>query len=315
MTSLFIGDSLRSLTVTHYLNAEAAEASITLEDREGYYLSLFNAGQEFQITGGYLPDDLEYFGTYIMDEYQVEGPPDVLNVRGIVADIVKQSPLRTKISDAWEEVPLSTVIGTIAGRNGLRAVISGRASSIFFERLDQKEESDLQMLKRMAKEWGFLVSIEDNVLYFIDIAEKEAEGSRFTITRGDNRVLRRWDMKGKTHKTYRSCQVRYKDPTDKEYKTATVTDPNIENNQTLLITIRAENEGQARERAWAELKERNRPQVEGTVETVGLPKIRAGQNFTLAGFLNDLDGKYQITKARHEWRPSGYILGMDVVML
>jgi phage protein D len=63
---------------------------------------------------------------------------------------------------------------------------------------------------------------------------------------------------------------------------------------------------QARKRAYAILRERQKEMVKATVRTVGLPDLRAGQRTIIKGLGSRFSGTYFITETTHTIGDSGY---------
>lgn len=310
VTSAGLEKSLISLTITENMDAEADEAEILFENRDMELIEFFSYGGEYFITGGY-QNQVENFGAFTMDEFDAIGPPDVLSVKALATDTVKPK-IKTKKTVAWENTTLKRILEQKAQENGLRLVTSGRTVGISLLRVDQKEQTDLQFLKQLGKEWGFAVQIKNRTLFFEDRDLLEKVDPVLSIVRGESHNLRSHKLRWKSHQTYGSSKYTYLDPEKNEMVIGEVSDQSVQSAQTLVGVVRAETKEQAMRKAWAKLRARNLLKVEGTIELLGEPTLHAKMNITLANIHPELDGVYQIKTAKHTWSRSGYLTALDI---
>ncbi len=104
-------------------------------------------------------------GTYIVDEVEHSGAPDVLTIRARSADMRQDLP--GKRTQSWDELALRDIITTIADRHDLTPRIGDSLGDIFLKHIDQTEESDLHFLTRLAERFDAIATVKAGNLLFI----------------------------------------------------------------------------------------------------------------------------------------------------
>ncbi|MBI4691691.1 MAG: tail protein X [Nitrospirae bacterium] len=309
-------DYFLGLTYTDHLHGKSDEIDISFEDRDDLWKDSWypSKGDKLEIEIGLKENDSEKWlkaGTFKIDEITFSGPPDTISIKGLSAFITESQ--RQKKTKAWENVKLSQVISELASRNGLESEIE-IDTDIQFNRLDQKNKSDLAFIKELANKYGYNTKIDSERLIFQKPDKLEEIGAVIVIKKGDA-DLKNCNITDKSHETYKACEVRYHDPKTKQAIThkEDASDPDdIVSEDVLKISERVENKQQAMERAKAELKRKNKFKHSGSLTYMGNPYLTAGANIELKGFYN-LDGKYLIEEARHTInKGSGYETSIEV---
>lgn len=305
-----------SISYTDNDEKEADEIEISVEDVEAFWRNSWypKKGSVIKLAIGFDDAPLTDCGNFDIDEVTLQGPPDVIVIRGIAAGF--QKGIRTKQSRAFENQTLKQIVNKIAIDNGLTVV--GKIADIKFVRKSSNRITDLNFLANLADEYGYKFSIRDNKLIFISVFEIEAGQPVLSI---DRKQLKSYSIKDKTSETYKDANVAYSNPTDgtiKQSKVETlsnkdnVTYKQISTNDSLEIRTKAETPAQAEAKGNAALHKKNSRQREGNFSTEGQPTLLAGNNFTLTG-LGELAGKYYIKKSNHRIdKGSGYTTTCDI---
>ncbi|MDP2127230.1 MAG: phage late control D family protein [Pseudohongiella sp.] len=177
---------LISLTLVDRRGLESDQLDITLSDHDGK-LALPPRGAELQLAIGWLGEGLVDRGTFVVDEVEHSGAPDVLIIRARAADLRQQLP--TKRSQSFHEISLGDIIATIAGRHDLMPRASDRLADIAIEHVDQTDESDAHFLTRLATRYDADATIKAKHLLFVPKgAGRTASGQPIppiTLTRSD----------------------------------------------------------------------------------------------------------------------------------
>lgn len=300
-----------SITYTDALEGESDDLEITLEDRDHRWKSGWwpQRGDRVRLRIGYEGEGIMDCGSFQVDEVELNGPPDTVSMRALAAGVT--SALRTARSAAYENMTFEAIARGIAERHGLRLTgsISERKRLRRPERVTQREEGDLQFLKRLGEAEGVVFSIKDGQLVWHDQDRLDAAAGLAAI---DRRQMIRFVFRAKTQAVYRACQVSYHDPKTAKEITYTYEAPGIPTGDTLKLQERCENYDDAVVRARAALRRHNSRQIEGAVTEVGNPRRVAGANVGIAG-LGVIDGVYQIIKVRHRLeRSRGYVTESDL---
>ena len=177
---------LISIELTDNRGIEADQLSITLSDHDGL-LAMPPKGAIARFWLGWSDTGLVFKGTYIIDEIEHSGAPDILSIRARSADLRKS--LKAKRERSWGATTLGAVIRDIAMGNGLKAIISNALSALSILQLDQANESDANLISRVGEEFGAVVSIKAGcLLCFPAGGGKTASGlelPHITLTRAD----------------------------------------------------------------------------------------------------------------------------------
>ncbi len=181
-----ISPRLMSLELTDNRGVEADQLSITLSDHDGL-LSIPPKGAVLRLWLGWSDTGLVDKGTYTVDETEHSGAPDVLSIRARSADLRKG--LKIKRERSWSNTTLGDVLGDIAIGNGLTATIARALKGLSILQLDQANESDANLISRLAEEFDAVASVKAGCLLCLPAGGgKSASGMvlpHITLTRAD----------------------------------------------------------------------------------------------------------------------------------
>lgn len=304
--------SLLELSFTDNATGKADEVQLELHDREGHWNSDWKPKKGMAVTASILVKD--WFGpgqdatlpcgAFKIDELEFTGPPDKVSIKAV------SSALTTGLRDeaktrAWESHSLKGVASEIAAQHGLTLMYSGDAHK--FGRQDQRKESDLSFLNRLATERAMHCKVHDGKLILFDAPAAEAQRPGVVIPkRGSPFSPTSYSFKQSSSKTaYKKAEVAYTDPSQGETHTATVDAPAPPRDEkTLQLDARVESAGEAMRLGKAGLHNANAKENPATLELMGHPGIVAGTVLSLTGF-GDFSGPYFVSKAEHKVSGSG----------
>ncbi|MDR2054354.1 MAG: hypothetical protein LBQ10_00555 [Desulfovibrio sp.] len=308
----YLEPHLASFEYTDHAEGKSDEISIELHDRDGKWI------------GGWLPSKgtgitasircLNWWGPGqnlslncgkgTCDEVSVSGPPGKVSIKAVTSALT--TGLRdTPKTRAWENTSLQTVAGQVAAEHGLALHYEGDPH--LFSRQDQRNESDLPFVNRMAEERGMFCKAHDSRLVMVDSERAENVSPKIAINRrGGQTTAQKYSFKQASSKTaYSGAQASYTDPSKGKTHTAVVAAPEEERDQKLLVMDkRAEDSLQAIRLSKARLNKENSRENTATVDVMGHPGIVAGITLDLAGF-GDFSGRYIVKKAEHKVGGSG----------
>lgn len=175
---------LISLTLTDNRGLEADQLSFTLEDHDGR-LAIPPLRASVQLWLGWQDTGLVYKGSYTVDEVEHSGSPDIISVRASSADL--RADLTRKRERSWHDITLDDIIRTVASAYNLKPVIDVVLGRIPVPHLDQADESDANLLTRLANEHDAISSVKNGHLLLMPVgASKTASGielPHITVTR------------------------------------------------------------------------------------------------------------------------------------
>lgn len=312
-----IAPCVLGFSYTDHAHGKADDLQITLEDRDQLWKNSWFPRKGAKLVPEIICQGWEEAGDYLslkpggfeIDDLGASGPPDTFTIKAVSSPITK-SMRREKKTKAWEAVNLQAIAAEIAFNHSL--TLFYEAEPVNFERVDQKEESDLAYLKRLCKENGLNLKISEEKVILFAGKDFEAKSSSFSFSKGSE-LITRYSLNSKAHDTYRACQVKYHVPAEKEARSYLYVPPNAPAvGQILKINRRVESLAAAMSRAQKELRAKNKDEVKGTLDLMGHPGLLAGLNIDLSGF-GVFSGKYFIEEARHnQSQGTGYTTSVTV---
>jgi len=304
-----ISSFLISFSYTDYAQGKADEVELLFEDRKHLWKGAWFPGKGTKIQAEIVYENKKLpCGTYEIDEIESSGIPDTVTIKGISA-IITRSLRREKKNIAWNNICLSKILADIAKTHNLTAWFD--AEDIKFDRVDQRNESDLEFLKRLCDENGLNLKVADEKLIMYEAEKYDARSSVLTIER-ELSLLTSFSFRSRAHDIYRACEVEYWDPEAKENKVYTFSpDSAPSTGHVLKINKRCKSLAEAQRKAKAELRKSNRNETTGEIEMVGNLNLLAGINVDISGFGN-FSGKYFVEESRHLISREGYTVSANI---
>lgn len=291
------------------LEEESDTLTLRLADHAGRWRADWwpQAGDEIACALGYQGEALMACGQFVIDRVSHSGPPDVIEVSALAAEIT--TSLRTERSQGHEETDLASVAAVVAARHGLEVV--GDIEPWKIGRITQDRESDLRFLARLARDFGYVFSVRGRKLVFHDLAKLHALGPAMTVTREE---LLSWRLTRKMDDTPVAVRCDYWDAGKKELHSYRLELPEGRADE-MKLSGRAENLGQARRRVLAAATRARAGLIEGEIEMIGNTGLRCGMNIELAG-MGAMDGRFRVDRTSHRIdRAGGYVTTATLAML
>ncbi|HGI9865001.1 TPA: phage late control D family protein [Salmonella enterica subsp. enterica serovar Montevideo] len=308
-----------SVSYTDRLSGESDEIQVDLEDSEGRWRDAWYPGKGDTLTlqMGYAGEPLRECGTFSIDEIELSGPPDSVSLRGLATSVTVA--MRTKVSRGFENTTLAAIAQRIAGKHRLQ--LQGQIEPLTLDRVTQYDETDLAFLKRLARDYGYLVKVTHTHVIFSSLDKLRDAPPTFTFTRPD---ISRYSLRDTINRIYKGAKYRSQNSRTKQVVTyqadggestttvSTATRGKNTSADTLTLSGRSGNQGTAARRTRAALNLKNQYQKVATLSMAGNIRLRAGHNVTLTGF-GASDGKWLTGSVRHSMtRSGGYTMDVEV---
>lgn len=158
-----IAPRLLDLTLTESRGDEADQVDLRLHDHDGR-LALPRRGVTLALAFGWADSGIVNKGTFVVDEAEHSGPPDIITIRARSADLTRS--IRTRRERSWHDTTLGAVLRTLAGDHALKAAVAPALDSVALPHLDQGNESDLNLLTRLGKRFDAVATIKSGTLIF-----------------------------------------------------------------------------------------------------------------------------------------------------
>lgn len=128
------------------------------------------SGTKLEVHLGYQETGLVNFGIYQVDTKTLSGMPLVLTVKAGASDF-NAAPLKSQKTRHFDNKTLGDILATIAQENTLDLAISNGMSGPIVPYLRQNQESDMALIKRLAKEHGADGTVKAGKLVFKEKAQ------------------------------------------------------------------------------------------------------------------------------------------------
>lgn len=298
---------LQSVSYTDYEEESSDELSITLRDNKKLFQNTWypEKGAKLTCNAGFknTPEIIK-FGTFTIDEinFNFSKSGDSLEIKALAA--TTNSPLRTANTTFFANTTLFNIAKKFGKKYGFD-VVGG--ADVEIERINQVNETDLNFLRRVAKNYGYIFKLTECLLTFLHQDELTGSKSLFTLTKNDISNL---SISDESAKMYKACSVKYFNPKTK--KLCNYTEKRANGSDTLKITQKCTSLAQAKRIAKANLKNGSR-EVKGSIT---LAKVNvnfvAGVNFEISGF-GRFDGKYHIKQSTHNISNDGWEITGEII--
>lgn len=296
---------------TDHATGLADDLRIRLHDREGLWRGDWLPQEGDRIEASlevrdwlFRGDSRELrLGAFQVDQINLSGAPDTVEIQA--ASVFVSASLRQETrTRAWEDTTMKTVAGEIAASADL-ALLWQAGSDFSFERLDQRDESDLALLDRLAKERGLAVKVTDEQLVIYPARDMDAQAPVMTLERGKT-ALSGYSLASRTSGVYRACELTWFDEEDWEERKTTYTPPSAPAvGQILRVSERVESQAEAMIRAQALLRGANREWMTGEIPLMGEPSLVAGVVISLKGFGRFDEQTWFVERCEHVADASG----------
>ncbi|MGR3976417.1 hypothetical protein FW754_01750 [Acinetobacter sp. 1207_04] len=301
-----------SVTVTDNRANEADELSIVLDDSDGT-LELPKRGVRLNCKMGFIGEELHDKGDFIVDETEWSGTPDQITVKASSANF--KSNLKVAQSKSYHRKTFGEVATEIARKHALELVMTATLKSINLNHIDQTNESDLNLLARLAKQNGAEMAVKkDRILIFQAGTAKSASGqnlSSITLTRNDGDQFRYNEQDRESD--YTGVSASYQDLGKATRKRVTSGNPekrgggNDPTTKTKVIKGTFASKEEAQRATDAKMAEIKRQMAKFSINlALGMPEISTESPVKLDGFKKEIDQlKWIVEKATHNYAKSG----------
>ena len=329
---------------------QADEISLTVKDEKGKWAGSWkpDGGEPIRayIKGSTCPK--LFCGKFYVDSMRVSGSPRVCEIRAV--SIPLKAPIRRRlVTKAWENYTLKGILKEIAAKAEIYFYFEVEEDPEY-DRLDQKEESDLAFLSRLCQDAGLSIKVTDDTIVIFDQSRYEKMEPACEVELGVSDVLS-WDFQTTQSDTYKSCVVSWRDIKKKKRKSAggynldlekpsdkppakynidlekiddsnasknpavntyVYVDPDADaNGQEYKLKRRVTSRAEAERVAKATLRRLNLRSVTGSMTLVGDTRLVAGIVIEVKGF-GSFDGNFFIESASHSMSESGYVTTINV---
>jgi phage protein D len=294
-----IADRLLVLRITDEAGVTADQFDLSLDNRDNA-VAIPETGAELSVALGYAGDALCGMGRYTIDEIETTAQPRNLYLRGKAADM--KASLKSWKKRSWEKTTIGKIVETIAGEHGLAPRIAEKFRGISIDHLDQPYESDLNLLTRLADQYGAVFKPAGGALLFVERGAGVAADGK-PLPTANIAVTDALDWCASIHERQFYARVgahwQSKRKAAVQYVYAGAGDP------VMYIRHPHKSESDALSAAEAKLRQLARGRTGLSLTLVGNPLICAEMPINLTGFDDLSNGEWIVTRAEHGLDGSG----------
>ena len=187
-----VSSRLINLSLTDNRGLEADTLDLELSDHDGK-LALPPRNATISLALGWKGAPLIDKGQYSVDEVQFSGgasSADKLTIRARAADL--KGSFTEQKERSFHQKKLGEIVNEIAQGNKLKSQVAKELASRLIDHIDQTNESDINLLTRLAEEHGAMCTVKNGTLLFMPLGKgKTATGKdiplqKITRKNGDN---------------------------------------------------------------------------------------------------------------------------------
>lgn len=286
---------------------EADTLTITLDDTDGG-IPLPERGAKLALHLGWRGTPLIDKGSYVVDTVEHAGAPDTVTLSAKSADF-RESLLERK-SVSYEAQSIGSLIAKIAQKHSLQHRVGEDLASVKLTHKIQSNESDANLLTRLAEEHDAIATIKNDRLLFIRAGEARSASGRplptTTLTRGDG-DQHRYTLSEREKVT--GVKAYYHD-VNKGKKVWVLAG---DKEKTTSLKKAFSNEESAQQAAEAELKRLQRGTATFTLRLAfAQPQLFPETPMRVSGFKPAIDAiEWIVSKATHELGDGGFVTGVE----
>ncbi|MFZ6732480.1 contractile injection system protein, VgrG/Pvc8 family [Undibacterium sp. Ji42W] len=299
---------LVSLTLTEARENAVDELNITIDDSDGR-VAIPRKGVKITLQLGWQNTGMVDKGSFVVDEVEHEGAPDMLVLRARSAEMAK--PVRTRKDRSFDQKTVADIVGQIAKDNGLAPKVSQSLQGKVIDHIDQTNESDINFLNRLGKRFDAVATVKKDALLFLPIDEgANSKGESLpTIT-----LERRDGDKHRYHTAsrdaYSGVRAQWHDPNDAKEKSELIGED--DNPKRLRHTY--PNQEAAEQAAQAEMNrvKRGKATLQFTL-ALGRPDITPMMGVRIPSLKPPIgDTDWIIVKTTHNLSTQGFTTGLEM---
>ncbi|MCP3940530.1 MAG: hypothetical protein GY710_03495 [Desulfobacteraceae bacterium] len=311
-----ISDRLILLRITDGVGFESDMCQITLSNNvNGKRIKLPSTGAKLKIKIGY-NGNLKYMGMFTVNEVTIESSPDVVDIKAYAASNKNnkfgKASIYTQKTRVWEKgVKLGEMVKKIAIEHHIKYTISSSIGNKVLPHIDQVNESDINLLLRITKQYGAIIKPFGETLVVTNESESIKAGSNTNIPKTILKPteITSYKLKIDDRETIGTVIATYRDilaATDIEELAG-------EGEPILRLKHLYKDKQSAKEAATNELYRRTSEANELTILLPGRLDIIAEGVIVLESFQDGVNGEWKSKLVTHSIDSSGYRMRVQCV--
>lgn len=303
-----VRDRLISLRVIDQAGITSDQFDLSLDNRDSA-ISIPETGAILSVAMGYAGASLYEMGKYTIDEVESSGLPRVLSLQGKAADM--KATLKSWKKREWDKTTLGQIVQKVAAEHELTEKVAPRFADIAVDHLGQVYESDLNLLTRLADQYGAVMKPAGGFLLFVERgAGTTADGdplppARISVTDALGSDGWRTSIHERQFYARVGAHWRNKRAAEQQYVFAGSGDP------VMYLRHPYKSERDALAAAETKLRQLQRGRTSLAMRIRGRPEICAEMPIILTGFDALADGEWIVTRAEHSLGSGGLVTRLE----
>ncbi|MCD1264087.1 late control protein D [Shinella sumterensis] len=298
-------ERLISVTVTDKEEGGADTFDMELNDGPPQFLAIPRKGAVVDIRMGY--GTTRSLGRFTADKVTPKFLPYSMSIGGKSADL-RSGKLKEKQERHWDKKKLKDIVSEVATESGLSASVDSDIGDFEYEWFGQQDESNVQMLQRLADRHNALFAVKGGKLVFSKRGSGLSASGTFagTVIVTPDMVVQGSGSFESNDETKYSKVVAYYQDKDKAERVEVAVDADADGDSVYRITEPFSSLAEADKAAQAKANDRKRFEGSASVTVIGDTAITAGSALLFSGIRPGLDGvPYVIDTATHKYDKSG----------
>jgi len=303
-----LADRLLSLRVTDEAGITADQFEVTLDNRDNA-IAIPATGAVLTVELGYNGQGLTRMGQYTVDEIEVSGLPRSLRLSGKSADM--KASLKSWKKRHWYRTTVGAIVAAVAAEHGLKPRCADKFAQIMIDHTEQLYESDLNLLTRLAEQYGAVAKPAGGALLFVARgAGVTANGEPLpTVGIHPAQVIGNGGWRTSiAERQYYACvgaHLRQKRMGEHQYVYAGTGEPRM------YLRHPYASEADALAAAAAKLRQLQRGRTNLSLTLTGNAMLCAEMPVQLSGFDELSDGEWIVTQAEHQLDAGGFVTTIE----
>jgi hypothetical protein len=270
-------------------------------------LAMPEPGAEIEVALGSI-GKFRNMGVFVADEVEEASPPHTISVTGRAkingATDGGLGPVSQQKSRSWAAgLTLSAIVATMASESGLQAAVTASVAGLVPGHLDQLDESDLNLLTRLARRHDLVAKPAGRTL-FVGLRGESltASGGSLPPVVLTSGMLSSWRMTRRLGETVGTVTAAYRD-----LESAVDVDVSVgEGEPVRRLRGRFRDEAEARAAADAESRRASRAKEALELELPGDARLVSGSPLFVPGLSAASSGEWWVTEVAHSLSSAGF---------
>lgn len=300
---------LISLSVTDESTEQSDTCTLELSDPRNEF-DIPDDGHVISVSLGY-ETTLRDMGQFVIDSVKIAGPAHRITLEAKAAPFTAAggfTGVQTRNTRSFDEITLGALVATIAGEHGLAPAISPELASQQLLHIDQTNESDINFLTRLARQFQAVCKPTFGRLVFAKRGEgKSVSGLALPSVSLDPTQVTSWSGTLGKRTNFAKVQTAHHDAETGETVTHDAEGSDVSGGgeiyQHAMPFATAE---EAIAAAASMLDQFQRGAQEMSFNLPGNPNIFAEATISVSGFHPRLDGPWLVKRVEHRIESGGY---------